>query len=86
MKLVLRPLTKCILYLLLLVQIQIKLLSMGLSMCTKLQLIHSHVQEKTIINRFPRNESGIHSSIKCKQMASINVQMVDDIIITARFL
>ena len=71
MKLVLRPLTNCILHLLLLVQIQIKielcLLSMGLSMCTKLQLTHSHAQEKTIDNRFPRNESRIRSSIKCKQ-------------------
>ena len=90
MELVLRPLTNCILHLLLLVQIQIKiklcLLSMGLSTCTKLQLIHSHAQEKTIDNRFLGNESRIRSSIKCKQIASINVKMVDDIIITARFL
>ena len=90
MKLVLRPLTNCILHLLLLVQIQIKielyLLSMGLSTYTKLQLIHSHAQEKMIDNRFPRNESSLRSSIKCKQVASINVKMVDNIIITARFL
>ena len=90
MKLVLKPLTNCILHLLLFVQIQIKielcLLSMvGLSTCTKLQLIHSHAQEKTIDNRFPKNETRIRSSIKCKQMAS-NVKMADDIIITARFL
>ena len=50
---------------------------------TKLQLIHSHAQEKTIDNTFPRNESS--SSIKCKQMASINVNMLDDIIITASY-
>ena len=51
----------------------------------------SDVQEKTIDNRFPRNdnrfprndnrfprnESRIRSSIKCKQMASINVKMVE---------
>ena len=97
MKLMLRPLTNCILHLLLLVQIQIKielyLLSMGLSTYTKLQLIHSHAQEKMIDNRFPRNdnrfprnESRLRSSIKCKQVASINVKMVDNIIITARFL
>ena len=45
MKLVLRPLAKMHSLFLLLVQIQIKLelclLSMGLSKCTKLQLIHS---------------------------------------------
>ena len=90
MKLVLRPLTNRILHLLLLVKIQIKielcLLSMGLSTCTKLQLIYSHAKEKTIDNRFLRNESRIRSSIKCKHMASVNVKMVDDIIITARFL
>ena len=84
MKLVLRQLTNRILHLLLLVQFLIKielyLLSMGLSTYTKT------AQEKTIDNRFPRNESRIRLSIKCKQMAFINVKMVDDLIITARFL
>ena len=28
--------------------------------CTKLQLFHCHVQEKTIDIRFPRNEIRIH--------------------------
>ena len=59
---------------------------MGLSICTKLQLIHCHAQEKTIDNRFPRNEIGIHSRINCKQMASVNVKMVDHLIIAAGFL
>ena len=36
------------------------LLSMGLSTYTKLQLFHCHAQEKTIDNRFPRNEIRIH--------------------------
>ena len=35
-------------------------------------------------NRRPRNKIRIHSSITCKQMASVNVKMVDYIIITAR--
>ena len=39
-------------------------------------------QEKTIENRLPRNEIRIHSSINCKQMASINVKMVDHVIRT----
>ena len=53
---------------------------MGLSTCTKLQLIHCHAQEKTIDNRFPRDEIRIHSRINCKQMASVNVKMVDHLI------
>ena len=72
-----------IILLLIVIQIQIKielcLLSMGLSTCTKLQLIHFHAQEKTIDNRFPRNEIRIRSSIKCKQMAYVNVKVVDHI-------
>ena len=43
-----------------------------------------HAQEKTIEDRLPRNEIRIHSSINCKQMASVNVKMVEHIIITAR--
>ena len=43
-----------------------------------------HAQEKTTEDRLLRNEIRIHSSINCKQMASVNVKMVDDIIITAR--
>ena len=50
---------------------------MGLSMCTKLQLIVKSCARKTIENRLPRNEIRIHSSINCKQMASVNVKMVD---------
>ena len=50
------------------------------------ELIHCHAQEKTIDNRFPRNEIRIHSTINCKQMASVNVNMVDHLIITAGFL
>ena len=57
---------------------------MGLSMCTKLQSCHA--QEKTIENRVPRNEIRIHSSINCKQMASVNVKMVDHLIITENWL
>ena len=90
MKLVFTPLTNRIIHLLLLVKIQNKielcLLSMSLSICTKLQLIYRHAQEKMIDNMFPRNESRIRSSMKCKQMASISVKMTNDIIITARFL
>ena len=41
---------------------------MGLSTCTKLQLFHCHVQEKTIDNRFPRNEIRIHWRINRKQL------------------
>ena len=59
---------------------------MGLSTCTKLELIHCHAQEKTIDNRFPRNDIRIHSRINCKQMASVNVKMVDHLIFTAGFL
>ena len=40
---------------------------MGLSTCTKLQLFHCHAQEKTIDNRFPRNEIRIHLRINRKQ-------------------
>ena len=57
---------------------------MGLSMCTKLQSCHA--QEKTIKNRVPRNEIRIHSSINCKQMASVNVKMVDHLIVTENWL
>ena len=53
-------------------------------MCTKLQLCHA--QEKTIENRVPRNEIRIHSSISYKQMASVNVKMVDHLIITENWL
>ena len=67
--------------LLIMIQIQIEielyLLFMGLSTCTKLQLIHFHAKEKAIDNRFPRNEIRICSSMKCKQMASVNINMVD---------
>ena len=53
---------------------------MGLSTCTKLQLIHCHAQEKTFDNRFLRNEIRIHSTINCKQMASVTVKMVDHLL------
>ena len=59
---------------------------MGLSTCTNLQLIHCHAQEKTIDNRFPRNEIRIHSRIDCKQMASVNVKTVDHLILLQDFL
>ena len=78
-----------IILLLIHIKIRIKLcmlfLTMALSRCTKLELIHCHVQEKTIDNRFPRNEIRTQSSIKCKQMASVDVKMVDHILITAGF-
>ena len=53
-------------------------------MCTKLQSCYA--QEKMIENRVPRNETRIHSSINCKQMASVNVKMVDHLIITENWL
>ena len=52
---------------------------MGLSMCTKLQLCHA--QETTIENRVPRNEIRIHSSINCKQMASMERRLHNNTII-----
>ena len=76
-------LSSLIILFLIMIQIQIKieprLLSMGLSTFTKLQLIHFHAQGQTTDNRFPRNEIRIHSSIKCKQMVSVIVKMVDHI-------
>ena len=45
-----------------------------------------HAQEKTIDNRFPRNEIRTHSRINCKQMASVNVKMVDHLISLQDFL
>ena len=87
MKLVLRPLTNCSLHRsTCTLKLNHCLLSMGLSTCTKLQLIHCHAQEKTIDNRFPRNEIRIHSRINCKQMASVNVKMVDHLISLQDFL
>ena len=41
---------------------------------------------KTIEKRVPRNEIRIHSSINCEQMASVNVKMVDHLIITENWL
>ena len=87
MKLVLRPLTNCSLHR---STCRLKLNHMlvihGLSTCTKLQLIHCHAQEKTIDNRFLRNEIRIHSGINCKQMASVNVKMVEHLISLQDFL
>ena len=41
--------------------------------------------KKTTDNRFPKNDIRIRSRIKCKQMTSVNVMMVDHVIITAGF-
>ena len=59
------------------------MVDMGRCKCTKLQLIHCHGQDKMIDNTFQRNEIRTQSNIKRKQMASMDVKIVDQIIISA---
>ena len=53
-------------------------------MCTKLQSCHA--QERRLRKEFREMRSEFPQALNCKQMASVNVKMVDHLIITENWL